>query len=169
MTRRQNRPATRAIASRAASSVSNSYPTPLKDTVERFHPCLFVCRLVSTMRRHLPLATLLAVLLALVTTDANQQKVSIGPGFFTGKDYLEMTDNERRAYATGAINGMLVAPFFGAPDDNLNWLKQCTAKLSDDDIAGILGRYIRDQESQLNYNLNILTFNAIRNACPKTK
>src|SRR5688572_14303947 len=116
MTRRQIRQATRAIASRAASSVSNSYPTPLKDTVERFHPCLFVCRLVSTMRRHLPLATLLAVLLALVTTDASQQKVSIGPGFFNGKDYLDMTDNERRAYATGAINGMLVAPFFGAPE-----------------------------------------------------
>ena len=125
------------------------------------------------MKRLLPLAALIAVIVTLIgvyaNADANQQKVSIGPGFFTGKDYLEMTDNERRAYATGAINGMLVAPFFGAPDDNLNWLKQCTAKLSDDDIAGILGRYIRDQESQLNYNLNILTFNAIRNACPKTK
>jgi hypothetical protein len=121
------------------------------------------------MKRFLPLAAILAALVSLFSVYANQQRVSIGPGFFTGKDYLDMTDNERRAYATGAINGMLVAPFFGAPEDNLNWLKTCTVKLSDEDIAGILTRYIRDQESQLNYNLNVVTFNALRNACPKTK
>ena len=124
-------------------------------------------------RFRLPLAAVLAAvfgaLLSLATVDANQQRVSIGPGFFTGKDFLDMTDNERRAYSTGAINGMLVAPLFGAPEDNVNWLKTCTAKLSDEDIAAILTRYIRDNENQWNYSLNVLTFNALRNACPKPK
>ena len=117
------------------------------------------------MKRLLPLAALLAF----VSVYANQQRVSIGPGYFTGKDYLDMTDTERRAYATGAVNGMLVAPFFGAPEDNVNWIKTCTAKLSDEDVAAILTKYIREQETQLNYNLNIVTFNAMRNACPKTR
>ncbi len=121
------------------------------------------------MKRLLLLAALLPVVFAIANAYSNQQKVSIGPGYFTGKDYLDMTDHEKRAYATGAINGMLVSPLLGAPEDNVNWLKTCTAKLSDEDIAGILTRYIRDQESQLNYNLNIVTFNAVRNACPKTK
>lgn len=121
------------------------------------------------MKRLLALATLLVALFTLASVYAHQQTVHIGPGFFTGKDYLEMTDNERRAYATGAINGMLVAPFFGAPEDNLNWLKTCTAKLSDEDIAAMLTRYIRENESQSSFNLNILTFNAMRSACPKTK
>lgn len=121
------------------------------------------------MKRFLPLAALLAALFTLATAYANQQRVTIGPGFFTGKDYLDMTDTERRAYATGAVNGMLVAPFFGAPEDNVNWLKTCTARLSDEEIAAILTRYIREQESQVNFNLNVLSFNALRNACPKTK
>jgi len=121
------------------------------------------------MKRLLPLAVFLAALFTLIRVHASQQTVHIGPGFFTGKEYLEMTDNERRAYATGAINGMLVAPFFGAPEDNVNWLKACTAKLSDEDIAAMLTRYIRDNESQSNFNLNVLTFNAFRSACPKTK
>src|SRR5687767_4075532 len=113
---------------------------------------------------------LLAAVVVLFSVSAgSQQTVSIGPGFFSGKDYLDMTDNERRAYATGAINGMLVAPFFGAPEDNLNWLKSCTTKLSDEDIAGILTRYIRENESQWSYSLNVVTFNALRNSCPKTK
>ena len=125
------------------------------------------------MKKLLPLAALLAAvfaaLFALSSVHANQQKVSNGPGFFTGKEYLEMSDTERRAYATGAINGMLVAPFFGAPEDNMAWLKSCTVKLSDEDIAAILTRYIRDNESQSSFNLNVLTFNAVRNACPKPK
>jgi hypothetical protein len=111
----------------------------------------------------------LAALLVFISVYAKQKTVTISPGFFTGKDYLEMSDNERRAYATGAINGMLVAPFFGAPEENVNWLKTCTAKMSDEDVAAILSRYIGEQPNQLNYNLNVLTFNAMKSACPKSK
>ena len=95
-----------------------------------------------------------------------QQTVSIAPGFFTGKDYLDMTDTEKRAYVTGSINGMLVAPFFGAPDENLNWLKTCTGKMSDEQLAATVTRFVRDQPTQ-DANLNILTFGALREACPK--
>lgn len=116
------------------------------------------------MKRLLPLA----LLLISITIYASQRTVSIAPGYFNGRDYLDMSDNERRAYATGAINGMLVAPFLGAPEENVNWIKTCTAKLSDEELAGIVTRYIREQ-NKLDYNLNVLTFNAMQNACPKTK
>jgi hypothetical protein len=119
------------------------------------------------MKHFLPLIALIA-LVAFVTIHANQQTVKISPGFFTAKDYLDMTDSERRAYATGGINGMLVAPFFGAPEENLNWLKTCSGKLSDEQIAAILTRYIRDQPNQLQVNLNVVTFNAMRDACRKS-
>ena len=123
------------------------------------------------MKRLLPLAALLAVVTVYAadhSKHSNQRPVSIAPGFFTGRDYLEMSDNEHRAYATGAMNGMLVAPFFGAPDENVNWLKTCTAKLSDEEIAELVTKYVREQ-NQLNYNLNVLTFNAMRDACPKNR
>lgn len=113
------------------------------------------------MRRFLPLIALIAF----ITVSANQKKVTISGGFFTGKDYLEMSDTEKRAYATGGINGMLVAPFFGAPEENLNWLKTCTGKMSDEQLAAILTRYIREQPNHLDSNLNVVTFNAIRDAC----
>lgn len=115
------------------------------------------------MKRLLPLIALLAF----ISVYANQQTVKIGPGFFTGKDYLDMTDTEKRAYATGGINGMLVAPFFGAPEENLNWLKTCTAKMSDEQLAAMLTLFIRDQPKHLDTNLNVLTFNAMREACRK--
>jgi hypothetical protein len=110
---------------------------------------------------------LLLIALAFVTVSANQQTVKISPGFFSGKDYLDMSDTEKRAYVTGEINGMLVAPFFGAPEENLAWLKTCSAKISDEDLAAILTRFIRDQPAQMQTNLNVVTFNALREACKK--
>lgn len=113
------------------------------------------------MKRLLPLIALITF----ISVYANQQKVSISGGFFTGKDYLEMTDTERRAYVTGAINGMLVAPFFGAPQENLNWLKTCTGKMSDEQLAGVLASYVHDNPSNMQANLNVVTFNAIQQTC----
>ena len=110
---------------------------------------------------------LLITLLAFITVYANQQRVKISPGFFTGKDYLDMSDTEKRAYATGEINGMLVAPFFGAPEENLNWLKTCTGKMSDEQLASIITRFMREQPDQMQTNLNVVTFTAVRDACRK--
>jgi hypothetical protein len=100
---------------------------------------------------------------------ASQQRVSISRGFFTGKDYFEMSDTEKRAYATGAINGMLVAPFFGAPEERVAWLKTCSARLSDEQTAEVLTRYLNGDPGQLSMSLNVLTFNAMKEACDKMK
>ena len=106
---------------------------------------------------------LLALIVA-INVYATQQTVKISPGFFTAKDYLDMSETERRAYVTGQINGMLVAPFFGASEDKLSWLKVCSGKMSDEQLATILTRYIRDQPNQ-EQNLNVVTFAALREAC----
>jgi len=106
----------------------------------------------------------LIAFIAIVNVYAAQQTVKISPGFFTAKDYLDMSDTEKRAYVTGQINGMLVAPFFGAPEENLSWLKTCSGKMSDEQLASILTRYIREQPNP-QQNLNVVTFTALRDAC----
>ena len=112
---------------------------------------------------------LLFALFGFVSVYANQQQVKVSRGFFTAKDYMSMSDTERRAYATGAINGMLVAPFFGAPEENLSWLKTCTGSMSDERLAGVLGDHIRNQPNQLDSSLNVVTFTAIREYCRTTR
>jgi len=119
----------------------------------------------SVMKRLIILLTLLMC----IDSYASQQTVVISPGFFTGKDYFEMSDTEKRAYVTGAINGMLVAPFFGAPEERVSWLKNCTAKMSDEQTASILSNYIGNDSNQLKMSLNVVTFNALKGACDKIK
>jgi hypothetical protein len=112
---------------------------------------------------------LLVVLGLFTLISINQQQVKISRGFFNAKDYLSMSDTERRAYATGAINGMLVSPFFGASEENLNWLKTCTSAMSDEQLASVLSDYIRSQPNQLDSTLNVVTFTAIREHCRAAK
>lgn len=112
---------------------------------------------------------IILALLTCINVFASQQRVSISRGYFNGRDYFEMSDTEKRAYATGAVNGMLVAPFFGAPEERLQWFKTCTAKLSDEQLASILTSYISNDSNQLSMSLNVVTFNAIKDSCNKTK
>jgi len=58
-------------------------------------------------------------------------------------------------------------PLFGAPEENLNWLKACTGKMSDEQLASIVTRFIHEQPDQMPANLNVVTFNAVRDACRK--
>ena len=51
------------------------------------------------MKRLLPLLALIAF----ASVFANQQKVTISPGFFSGKDYLDMK-NKARSKLFGCIN-----------------------------------------------------------------
>ena len=106
----------------------------------------------------------LIALIAAINVYTTQQTIKISPGFFTARDYLDMSDTEKRAYVTGQMNGMLVAPFFGAPEENLAWLKTCSGKMSDEQLASLVARYIRDQPNQTQ-NLNVVTFAALREAC----
>lgn len=112
---------------------------------------------------------IILMLLTGINTFGSQQRVTISRGFFTGKDYFDMSDGEKRAYATGAVNGMLVAPFFGAPDERLTWFKTCSAKLSDVQTASIITQYINRDSAHLSSSLNVVTFNALKDACDQMK
>lgn len=109
-------------------------------------------------------------IIALIPTYTTPQKltVEVTNGFLKGRDYLDMDTAEKRAYAMGAINGMLVAPLFLAPQERVKWLETCTANMTDDQIAAILTKYLRDNPGEWHRNLNVLTFNAMSGACPKS-
>ena len=111
------------------------------------------------------------LLIACIPGYTNPQKGTalISDGFMKGKDYLDMTANEKRAYAMGAINGMLVAPLFVAPKEKMAWLETCSVNMTDEQVAAILTKYIRDHPAEWHYGMNVLSFSAMIDACPVSK
>jgi hypothetical protein len=112
---------------------------------------------------------MILVLIACVPAYTHSQKSSIfiSGGFLKGKGYLDMDITEKRAYAMGVINGMLAAPLMGAPEERVEWLVTCTRKMDDEQVAAILTKHVRDNPENWHNGMNILSWNAMRLACPK--
>jgi hypothetical protein len=111
---------------------------------------------------------LIAVILIACTsnyTHSQKATVYISDGFMKGQDYLDMDAAQKRAYAMGVVNGMLLAPAFDAPEEKVDWLRTCAVNMSDEQVAAILTKYLRDNPAQWHYRLNTLSLNAMTLAC----
>jgi hypothetical protein len=90
--------------------------------------------------------------------------VWIQNGFGTGRDFMNMTEIERRAYAMGIVNGVTLAPLFGASQQQLAWFDAYTDSMSDRQVARIIFEYIADNPQSWTGQLHVLTISAIRQA-----
>ena len=77
----------------------------------------------------------------------------------------DRSDLEQRAYAMGAINGMLIAPMFEAPKGPLRWLETCAEHMTDDQVAAIIRQHLVDHPERWYQGLHIESWVAMKNAC----
>ncbi len=115
------------------------------------------------MHRVVPLLIFLFVVSPVLAANP----VEIKNGFGTGEDYLSMTAAQQQAYAMGVINGMLLAPLFGAPKIEMNWLETCVVGMSDTQIAAILTKYLRDHPGRWHETPHAPMYAALREICMK--
>jgi hypothetical protein len=114
----------------------------------------------------LAIATAAASLGAHQASAPKEEGVLIHNGFGTGKSFLDdMSSAQRRAYAMGAINGMLVSPMFGASKEELQWLEQCVENMTDDQVAAIIARHLRDHPERWHHGLHVESWAAMKDAC----
>ena len=89
-------------------------------------------------------------------------------GFMKGADYLEYQSAQRRAYAAGFVNGMSVAALalnIGNSKREVKWLADCTEGMSDDQIAEIILKAIKENPAEWHRGLNVLSLNAMTQTC----
>lgn len=104
------------------------------------------------------------IIVAVLGPPAVAEDVWIQNGFGTGHDFMNMTEIERRAYAMGIVNGVTLAPLFGATQQQLAWFDAYTDTMSDRQVARIIFEYIADNPQSWAEQLHVLTISAIRQA-----
>ncbi|MEJ2671537.1 MAG: hypothetical protein P8168_04890 [Deltaproteobacteria bacterium] len=62
-------------------------------------------------------------------SNTKAQVVTIYEGALKGNDYRQYSKKEKAAYAVGLIDGLLLAPFLGAPEDKVSKLYDCISRL----------------------------------------
>ena len=91
-----------------------------------------------------------------------EKTVVIHNGLGTGKDYLKMSAPQKDAYVRGAVNGMLIAPFFGAPVEKMNWFEKYVEAMDVGQTVDLLTKYLQNNPASLDEGLNTLMYLAIR-------
>jgi len=104
------------------------------------------------------------IVVAMLGPPAAAEDVWIQNGFGTGRDFMKMTEVERRAYAMGIVNGVTLAPLFGGTQEQLAWFDTYTDTMSDREVARIIFDYIADNPQFWSEQLHVLTISALRQA-----
>ncbi|HEV8412073.1 MAG TPA: hypothetical protein VGQ49_00670 [Bryobacteraceae bacterium] len=107
-------------------------------------------------------------LLGLAGRALPQRSVKIHNGFLKAQTYLELTPDDQRAYVMGALDGIYMAPIFGAPenDPGLVSLEACVEGMKGSQVAAIVLKYAKDHPERWNWDLKDVTYSALREVCP---
>ena len=114
--------------------------------------------------RHLLFALFVTALLV-PASQQNDKPVLVHEGFATGQDYIQMTETQRRAYAMGVVDGMLLSPLFEAPQEKVRWLEGCVRGMTDRQVAEILFQFVKEHPEGWHKPLHVLAYAAMRKAC----
>ena len=102
-----------------------------------------------------------------ILSSANDEGVLIRSGFVSGQQYLALAEEKQSAYAMGVVDGILLAPIFGAPKKRMLQLEDCLTGMSDTQVAAILTKYLRDHPARWHDSAHVLMYSALLDACPK--
>lgn len=105
------------------------------------------------------------LLLASWCATAQDGDIVIKSGFITGTQYRAFTEPDRRKYAIGLVDGVLLAPFFNADRKQMEWLERCATGMNDVQVVAIFDKYLRENPMRWHQSMNALAFAALKETC----
>jgi hypothetical protein len=120
------------------------------------------------VKRSIASALLLAAACAAASAwaqDEDSDRIRIHGGYIAGVEYLDMDGLQKKAYVKGLVEGMLLAPAFGAPEESMLWLYDCTNEMDIDEVRKLLFDYIKDRHDLWENRNPAKSFRAISQAC----
>jgi hypothetical protein len=104
--------------------------------------------------------------------------VGIHNGFVTGQEFLEMPPLEQTGYVMGVVDGMQLAPLFGAPrrlhftpkemtpTTPTEWVENCVAGMTNFQVVAIFKKYLNDHPEIWHESAHSTAFTALKVSCP---
>jgi MFS-type transporter involved in bile tolerance (Atg22 family) len=114
--------------------------------------------------------SILALFALLAISGLSQQGISVKNGFLTAEEFTHMNDQSQHDYAMGVVDGMLLAPLFGAPHDwkdgqKIGAFGDCITGMSSRQVAAIISKFVRDHPERWNESMHAVAFAAMTQAC----
>lgn len=107
----------------------------------------------------------LLLLLPIAGSAQEERKIRILGGYVTGREYMDMDGLEKKAYIRGLLDGLLLAPGFGAKEEDMEWFLACTKGVDITEIRKYLYEYIRTRTDLWDNPNAAKSFRAVRDFC----
>lgn len=100
---------------------------------------------------------------------ANQPSpIEFHHGYMTGNTYRDMSANAQQGYVIGVIDGMFVAPFFGAKLGARSWLGLCIESgMRTDQLKAIIDKYLDEHPDEWDQDMAAVAYSALVPVCRK--
>jgi hypothetical protein len=114
--------------------------------------------------------SMLALFTLLAFSGFSQQGISVKTGFLTAEEFVHLNDQSQHDYAMGVVDGMLLAPLFGAPrawndGQKIGAFGDCITGMSSTQVAAIISKFVRDHPERWNGPMHAVAFTAMTQAC----
>jgi hypothetical protein len=93
------------------------------------------------------------------------QTAAVQDGLTTGNNYRALPTTSRESFVVGLIDGMLLAPMFGAPRAEMAWLEHCLRRTSGGQAIAIVEKFMKENPKRWGESMHVLAYGALRKAC----
>jgi hypothetical protein len=115
-----------------------------------------------------PIGATLLFLIACPMDALPQGQVRLHRGSMTAREFLDMPQGARKFYVMGLMDGLFLAPMFGAPANN-KWriaIQTCVEGKQVAQLVAIIEKYIKEHPEYWHADAHFEAYNALSRACP---
>ena len=107
-----------------------------------------------------------AMALAVPVAGTTAFAADVHNGFIIGDLYRGLSEAEKSAYAAGLVDGMLLAPAFGArASGNVERLWECTLPMTRVQLAALFSKWLTDHPELWHEGMNSVANDALTKVC----
>jgi hypothetical protein len=92
--------------------------------------------------------------------------ISIKTGYITGNGYFNVT--QRDEYLIGLVDGLLLAPMFGASKKKMKWFEDCITEMPNTQLRAIVDKFMNDNPDKWKNPMQILAYQSLYRSCPNS-
>lgn len=114
----------------------------------------------------------LAFVLTLAVAFAQRSPISVPNGYWRGHEWRAAGERQRVGYATGLLDGILLANAFATQGSPLEWVWQCIGEgesgKRSDQLEAIFQKQIQDHPENWNEPMHVIGLRALMDVCPQS-
>ena len=121
---------------------------------------------IRNLRRILVISSFFVLLVLAIIENSVRAQVAIQFGNVLGRDFLRLNESNRRSYAAGFMDALVLAPLLQNTLAGMGVIN-CFEGMTDQQMAAMITKQLADHPELLHTGTNVQGFNALLKICPE--